>query len=294
MDLVSEIASYLSSLGLSASVIRSVLIAIFIFVFFLVLAWVSGKYVRARVSVRFSREAALILGRIVSALIILAGLALALHSLGFDISGLLLAGGFLAIAIGFASQTVVSNLLSGVFLYIDRPFSIGDPVMIGNNMGIVEDITIFSTRLRTFKGELLRISNNEVFTSTIINMMATKARRIEYQFLLSHNSDVSKAISIVKDALEKHPFILTEPEPRVFIAQSNPDGIVMTVWAWSPSKLFFPVWMELFSTIREELIKAGIRLAIPQRIIIRGPESADILGSEKGALKTPEKPGEPS
>ncbi|MFN4046272.1 MAG: mechanosensitive ion channel family protein, partial [Acidilobaceae archaeon] len=185
-------------------------------------------------------------------------------------------------AVGFASQTVVSNLLSGVFLYIDRPFSIGDPVMIGNNAGIVEDITIFSTRLRTFDGRLLRISNNEVFNSTIVNMMATKARRIEYRFLLSHNSDVNKAISVVKSLLEKHPLILVDPGPMVFVNESNPDGIIMTVWAWSPSRSFFPVWTGLFSTIRDELIKAGIQLAVPHRVItIRSPEGASAASPEE-------------
>lgn len=296
MGLSSEIMAYLSrflsELGLSASAIRSVLVAVSIFVFFLALALFLGRYVRIRASVRFSREAALILGRVTSALIVFAGFALALHSLGFNISSLLLAGGFLAVALGFAAQTVVSNLLSGVFLYVDRPFTIGDPVMIGNNTGIVEDVTIFSTRLRTFDGRLLRISNNEVFNSTIVNMMATKARRIEYRFLLPHNSDAKKAISIVKDILEKHPLILADPGPQVFINESNLDGIIMTIWAWSPSKSFFPVWTELFSTIREELIKAGIQLAVPQRIItIRGPESAGAPGPEEETLKTREKQG---
>lgn len=258
------VLEYLEGLGIT---IRDITIALLLLIIALVLAWITGRYVRLWMATRISQDLAKPISRLISAFILITGLILALREVGVDLSSILVAGGLLAIAVGFAAQTTISSLLSGLLLYVDRPFKIGEAIAVGNNFGVVEDITVFSTRIRTFDGRMLRIPNDEIFKSTIVNLTATKARRVEYQIILPHDVDVSKATTIVKGLLEKHPLVLAEPQPTVFSNQATVDGVVLSIWAWVPARKFFDVWTELFMRIREELAKEGIKPAVPQRLI---------------------------
>ncbi|MEN2999153.1 MAG: mechanosensitive ion channel family protein [Acidilobaceae archaeon] len=233
----------------------------------LVLGYFLSRYLRLWAISRLPPEIAAPLSRVVFLAITVTGALIALRELGVDISVLLVAGGVAGLALGFAAQTVVSNLLSGIFLYFDRPFKVGDAIAIGDRFGVVEDITVFSTRIRLFDGRLLRVSNEEVFKSNIINLANIKARRVEYQIVLAHGTDTARAIEVIKRVLDENPLVLVEPAPLIFSPQVTLDGIVVTVWAWTTAGLFFDVWTTLLSKIREELAKEGIRLAVPQRVI---------------------------
>lgn len=255
------------TLGDVWSIVRSISTSIAIIIVTLFIAWLSSRYVRSRISHMVSVELASSISRAIFITILFVGIVVALVRVGVDLSSVLVAGGLLAIAVGFAAQTTVSSILSGVLLYIDRPFRIGDGVTIGNYSGVVEDISIFSTRLRTFDGRYVRIPNEEVFKSTIVNLTNTKARRIEYQIPLPVDSDISRAISVIERVLRDHPLVLAEPAPNVFVSQATVDGILVNVWAWVPAKAYFTIWTELLTRIRGELLREGIQLAVPQRVL---------------------------
>ena len=141
--------------------------ALAILVVTLIAGYIVGKRLRSILILRTSRDLATIISRAVSYTIYALGFMAALSQLGVNISVFLLAGGVAGIVIGFASQTIASNLLSGIFLYLDRPFKQGDPVIIGDVGGILHDISIFSTRVRRWDGVLVRIPNETVFRSKI-------------------------------------------------------------------------------------------------------------------------------
>jgi len=256
----------LDTLGDLWAMLRSIAAPIAILVASLVLAFIASKYTRSIVASRISVAAAAPASRAVFISILFVGIVVALARVGVDLSSVLVAGGLLAIAVGFAAQTTISSFLSGILLYVDRPFRVGDTVTIGNHSGVVEDISIFSVRLRTFDGRYVRIPNEEAFRSTLVNLATSKARRIEYQVLLPVDADIGRAVNTVRRVLQEHPLVLAEPEPAVFVSQATVDGIVLNIWAWVPSRAFFQVWTELLGRIREELVKDGIQLAIPQRV----------------------------
>ena len=99
--------------------------------------------------------------------------------IGLDPSALLLAGGVTGIILGFASQNIVGNLVSGFFLMVERPIKIGDQVQINDISGYVTDIRIISTLIRTYDGLLVRIPNQQVFTTNITNIVGHPVRRFE-------------------------------------------------------------------------------------------------------------------
>ncbi len=199
-------------------------------------------------------------------IIILSAMA-ALRPLGLDLSGLLIAGGFLGIVIGFASQTVVSNLLSGFFLYIDRPLKIGDPVNVDGVEGRVVDISIFSTKIRSWDGYIVRVPNDKLFNSVIANYEASPVRRVSFKIGIAYDSDIEKAKRAIMDIIEEHPFALVNPPPQIFVDDYGDSAIILNVRCWAPSQVWFNTKVDIISRVKTALDKAGIEIPFPQRVV---------------------------
>lgn len=204
--------------------------------------------------------------------IIFIGFVVALPKIGVSLSGLLVAGGILGIVIGFASQTVVSNLISGIFLMIEKPIKVGDGVNINDVSGVVEDIRILSTTIRTYDGIYVRIPNERVFNSNIQNYVAHGARRFAYKIGIRYKDDADKAISIIKNLLEEHPLILKEPSPTIFVEELGESSVNLNIKIWAPSSEWYSVYTEMLWKIKTALEKEGIEIPFPQRVIWMGKE----------------------
>ncbi|MDO9517909.1 MAG: mechanosensitive ion channel family protein [Methanosarcinaceae archaeon] len=187
--------------------------------------------------------------------------------LGVQPSSLLVAGSIAGLVIGFASQSIVSNLISGLFLMIERPIKVGDNVNINGILGIVEDISIISTIIRNYDGLYIRIPNEAVFTNTITNYVANVARRFEYVVGIRYSDDADKAIGIIKELIEAHPFALKSPVPQAFVDNLGDNSVNIIVRIWSPSTEWYGVKMELLWEIKKILGENGIEIAFPQRVM---------------------------
>ena len=199
--------------------------------------------------------------------IIFIGLVIALPYIGVKLSGLLVAGGILGIVIGFASQTVVSNFISGLFLLIEKPIKIGDGISVGDVSGVVKDIRILSTTIRTWDGIYVRVPNEKVFNSSIQNFVAHAARRFEYKIGIAYKDDADKAIKIIENLLEEHPLILKEPAPQIFVEELGESSVNLTIKIWAPSAHWYSVKTEMLWKIKVALEKEGIEIPFPQRVI---------------------------
>ena len=129
--------------------------------------------------------------------------------------GLFAGAGILAVIIGFASQQAFSNMVSGIFIVIFRPFRVGDWVKIGaDKSGIVADITLRHTVIRDFENKRIIIPNSVISSEIIINSSIEDQKiRRHIEFGISYDSDVDKAIAIIQEEAMKHPIFWTI-EPR--------------------------------------------------------------------------------
>jgi len=157
--------------------------------------------------------------------IIIIAVLLALPALGIRPSNLLVAGGVVGIVIGFASQSIVGNLISGIFLMFERPIKIGDQLRVDDISGFVEDIHIVSTIVRTYSGLYVRIPNEKVFTGIITNYVANIARRFEYVVGIRYSDDADLAIEIIEDLIDEQPFALKKPSPQVFVDNLGDNSV---------------------------------------------------------------------
>ncbi len=203
-------------------------------------------------------------------------IALNIAGVSGELSTLLAAAGITGIVLGFASQTVVANFVSGVFMYFDKPLQIGDAVRLKDSSGavvegIVEDIKIMSTRIRQWDGTLLRIPNDKLFNSEIVNLQKYPARRATIEVGIAYGADAEKAIEIIERILEEEPYVLAKPEPRVYVDRLDDSSVVIRIWAWVPSSRWVGENLlrskyHLLQRIKEALDEAGIEIPFPQRV----------------------------
>ncbi len=187
--------------------------------------------------------------------------------IGLDPSGLLLAGGVAGIVLGFASQNIVGNFVSGFFLMIERPIKIGDQVEISGVSGYVIDIRIISTLIRTFDGLLVRLPNQQVFTTNITNIVGHPVRRFEYTIRIRYSDDANAAIFLIKDLIDKEPFALLNPSPSVFVNDLGDSSVNITVRIWAPVNEWFGIKTRILWNIKQTLEENGIEIPLPQRIV---------------------------
>jgi small-conductance mechanosensitive channel len=187
--------------------------------------------------------------------------------IGLDPSGLLLAGGITGIVLGFASQNIVGNLISGVFLMIEKPIKIGDQVEINKISGYVTDIRIISTFIRTFDGLLVRIPNQQVFTTNITNTVSYPVRRFDFIMKIRYSDDADAAIWFIKDLVDKEPFALHNPPPSVYVNELGENSVNLIVRFWAPISEWYVLKTRLPWAIKKILEENNIEAPLPQREI---------------------------
>ena len=247
---------------------------IFIFIIIIAVSIIIAKIVRLNIrralKEKVPKTTLATIEKAVYYTIIIFGFIIAIPYIGFSLGGLLVAGGFAGIVLGLATQTVLSNLISGLFLMAEKPIQIGDGVSIGDIGGVVKDIRVLSTTIRTWDGIYVRIPNEKVFTSNIYNYDAHAARRFEYKVGIAYKDDADKAVDLIKNLLEEHPLILKDPSPQIFVEELGDSSVNLTIKIWAPSKVWYDVKTEMLWKIKVALEKAGIEIPFPQLVIWKG------------------------
>ncbi len=254
-------------LGVGGITIESLLFFTLILVVGVLIARIVSINVRRALSDRLAKNERELLTKLVYYGIVILAFLAALPQLNVDLSGLLVAGGIAGIVIGFASQSVISNLISGLFLMFERPIRIGDNINVSDVTGSVEDIRILSTVIKTFDGIYIRIPNEKVFTSNITNYVHNVARWFEYLISIRYQDDADLAIRIAKDVIETHPFALRNPSPSVFVDNLGDNGVNLTVYIWAPARNWWEVRTDLLWKIKTALEENGIEIPFPQRTV---------------------------
>lgn len=188
--------------------------------------------VEKSVSRRISRHHALLLRRSLFYAIFGIFLIMGLQYLGFKLSLLLGAAGVFTVALSFASQTAVSNLVSGIFLLFEHPFKVGDTVEVQGTNGVVESIDLLSTKLRTADNKLVRIPNEALIKSEITNLSYFKTRRLNILLSIAYNCDIAKAKALLLQIADKEKDVLKSPAPSVAVNGFVNGAIEVELMVW--------------------------------------------------------------
>ncbi|MFA5613939.1 MAG: mechanosensitive ion channel family protein [Methanoculleus sp.] len=276
-----------TSIGIGTITVGDILWFAGIIVVGVIIAKVVALNVRRALTERLPKSERELLAKVVYYIIILWAIAVALPYLNFDLSGLLVAGGIVGLVIGFASQSVVSNLVSGLFLMFERPIKIGDNINVADITGSVEDIKVLSTIVKTYDGIYTRIPNEKVFTSNITNYVNNAARRFEYKIRIRYRDDADEAIRLAKEVIAAHPLALKNPAPMIYVDSLGDNGINLIARIWAPARNWWEVRTVLLWKIVKRLEENGIIVPYPQRTLWLA-DAERTPGSDAGAGKVEE------
>ena len=187
-------------------------------------------------------------------------------------------GAAATLAIGFAMQDVLSNFVAGIFIYTDKPFKIGDWIEWDGNSGVVEDISLRVTRVKTFDNELLTVPNSQLTDGVIKNPVAEDKLRLKFVFGIGYGDDIDKATEIIIQEAEKHANIMDDPAPSVRLIELGDSsvGLQSRIWISQPSRAdFIKTRAEYVKAVKQRFDEEDINIPYPNRTIGGGLKLED-------------------
>lgn len=179
---------------------------------------------------------------------------------GIKLSAIWGAAGIAGVAIGFAAQTSVSNLISGLFVITEGALKIGDTIIVDGVTGVVDAINLISVRIHTYDNQMVRIPNSTIINTNLTNNSYHKTRRLTLQVSVSYDTDMEQALQALSKAPALCPTVISEPAPAVWFDGFGSSGLTMTVAVWFESSDFLQTKNDLHIAIKKVLDQAQITI----------------------------------
>lgn len=208
-----------------------------------------------------------VLQRIAYYVCVVVTIAFVLRHLGFDLTVLLGAAGVLTVAIGFASQTSASNIISGLFLLGERPFVVGDIIRVETTTGTVVSIDLLAVKLRTFDNLSVRVPNETLLKSTFTNLTHYPIRRYDLQLKLGFDEDLDRVQDVLIAVAEANPICLDEPQPLLIFQGFGDSWLNVQFSVWSATENFLELRNSISADAKRALQDNGFEIPIPRRSI---------------------------
>ncbi|MEZ3144589.1 mechanosensitive ion channel family protein [Halobaculum sp. MBLA0143] len=228
--------------------------------------------------------------RVLQLSVLAAGAVGALTVWGVNLDGLFVGAGFLGIVVGTAARTTLGSLIAGFVLMFSRPFELGDWVEVDGDEGIVTDITVVNTRIRNQHGEEVVLPNERVANATITNRTRLGQLRLSVDVGVDYDADVPEAESVVADALDEVPEILSNPTPQVVPKSLGDSAVVLECRFWIDHPSAARRTMAKAAVVRAvkaALDEAGVKIPYPQRELLGREESGGFQVESRAERTTP-------
>lgn len=231
-------------------------------------AWlVSRRLRRAR---KLHAQHSMVLRKLLGVVILLVTGLWVLRELGMDLGVLLGAAGILTVALGFASQTSASNVISGVFMMAERPFQVGDLIQLGETVGFVLDIDFLSVKIRTFDNRMIRIPNETMLKSEVINLTRFPIRRIDMQIAVAYKEDLDRVRDLLLEVADRDPEALDEPKPLFLFKGYGDSALEFQFSVWATQDNFYTLKTRLYLEVKKVFDRHGIEIPFPHRTLYTG------------------------
>ncbi len=267
-SLLGRLDDVLFTIGSTPVTPTSVLVFIATIVVAVILANVARRFIRRYFVRKGENEGiAYALERIVQILAIALGVVVGLENVGIDLTTLAALGALLSVGIGFGLQGVVQNFISGVAILIERPVQKGDFVVVGDTVGVVEEIAIRATRIVTRDAVSIIVPNHELMTMRVINMSRPNSvYRTRIAVGVAYGSDTELVKQTLLGVAGEHPDVLEEPAPRVFFRDFGDSSLDFEHGVWLTSPEREPaIASDLRFAIDRAFRDNGIHIPFPQR-----------------------------
>ena len=183
---------------------------------------------------------------------------------GINLKAIWGAAGIAGVAIGFAAQTSVSNLISGLFVLTEGSIHVGDTIIVGGVTGIVDEVKLLSVRVHTLDNQMVRIPNSTIIGSNLTNNSYHNKRRLTLNVGIDYSTDMKLALETLKKAPALCPTVLSDPAPAVWFDGFDNSSINMTVAVWFKPADFLQTKNDLYIAIKQVFDEAGISIPFNQ------------------------------
>ena len=197
-------------------------------------------------------------------IVLLLSFLVALSQLGVDIGPMIAGLGVAGFVVGFAMQNTLSNFAAGVMIMIYRPFEIGHFVEVSGQAGVVTDLTLVYTKLKTGDNRVITVPNNSVWGSTIVNNSVNDTRRVDMVFGIGYGDDIRKAKEVLQTIIDADERILKDPAPLIAVGELGDSSVNFNVRPWVASGDYWAVRFDLNEKIKLAFDDAGISIPFPQ------------------------------
>ncbi len=233
IDRIQEFFSLERIVTTIVNVIPNLIVAIII-LFLLIIVWKIIRGILSSIYRRMSLDKTLqnMITNITKALIFVIGIITILAVFGINISIMLASIGIVGITLGLAAQDALSNIISGIFIFWDKPFVIGDLIEVNGHYGRVDVITMRSTRLITVDGKMLSIPNNDLTNSTVASYTNFPNLRVNIHFTVAASENLQKIRTVLFSILEGDEAYLQTPAPEVVLSKLNDYNIELIFRVW--------------------------------------------------------------
>jgi small conductance mechanosensitive channel len=189
----------------------------------------------------------------------------ALAQLGIQTTSFIAIVGAAGLAIGLALQGSLSNFAAGVMLIIFRPFKVGDFIEAAGTSGSVEEILIFSTKMKSPDNKQLYVPNGSILSGTIVNYSAKDQRRVDLVFGCGYGDDIKKAKALLEEIVTGNALVLDDPAPTIGVLELGDNSVNFAVRPWVKTGDYWGAHFQITETVKQRFDEAGISIPFPQR-----------------------------
>ena len=191
-------------------------------------------------------------------------LVMVLGRLGVNVTPLIAGLGVTGFILGFAFQESLGNLASGMMIALNEPFKVGDFVDAAGHSGVILEVNMMATVMKTGDNKRIVIPNKSVWGGPIVNYNTLGLRRVDLQVGVDYGEDVSHAVDVIREAVAHVPGVLQDPAPTVAVASLNDSAVQINVRPWVKSADYWPVAAATLTEVKSALEKAGVKIPFPQ------------------------------
>ena len=197
---------------------------------------------------------------------------------GIPVRNLFLGAGVLGIVFGFAARKTLSGILSGFVILFARPFEVGDWIRVAEREGIVTDITVYNTRIRTFSEEHVLVPNDAMTQNEIVNYSKTDRLRLETDIGVDYETDIGEAARVALEAMEEVETVATQPRPDVIRREFADSAVILRLRYWITTPTVQEKWRAqnaVIESVKQAFEANDIKIPFPQRELTERGEKRD-------------------
>lgn len=205
------------------------------------------------------------LGNILYALLMIFVVLAAISQVGIQTTSLIAVIGAAGLAVGLALQGSLANFAAGVLVIIFRPYKIGDYVEAGGVAGVIDDVQIFTTELKTADNRKIIVPNGQMMSGAITNYSSHATRRVDLVVGVGYEDDIDTVRRVLQGVVADDPRVLEDPAPNIRMSAMGDSSVSWIVRPWVKAEDYWNVHWEMTEEIKRRFDAEGISIPFPQR-----------------------------